>query len=486
MADLPWQDDACSLVDAFRSGERSPLEELDATLAAIDASDLNAFSFVDPERARAAAAEADASKPFGGVPTGIKELELVEGWPQTEASLVFRDRIATQTAVHVERLLDGGGAVPVGQTTASEFGGLNVSVTRLHGVTHNPWRYGRTVGGSSGGSAAAVAGGLVALATGGDGGGSIRIPASYTGLLGMKGTFGRISRSPRAYMRPNTIVLGNVARSVRDAARYFDVCGGYDSADPSTLPKHPGFEAALGTHDLQGRRVAVVPGLGGVPQEVGLYRDADNAAANKLVDLKLQRESLLSRYRPDAQPVRDIDVQISQLQSAVAAGRAEGPGALRTGLNPVFQTLQTDKLQLAAEVAAARQSLAALSEQDAQVTQRRLRLDQLEPRFQALSRDRDVLAASVRDFTVKEEQGQASRQIAAATNDDIRIVERAVAPAEGKSLRTPMLALALLFAAFCAGCAGVMRMVLRPGMPTPASAARTLDLPVLGVAAAKA
>jgi len=246
------------------------------------------------------------------------------------------------------------------------------------------------------------------------------------------------------------------------------------------------YAAAAQVRERAGRLAALDAGLGGVPQEVGLYRDADNAAANKLVDLKLQREALLSRYRPDAQPVRDIDVQISQLQSAVAAGRAEGPGALRTGINPVFQTLQTDKLQLAAEVAAARQSLAAFTEQDAQVTQRRLRLDQLEPQFQALSRDRDVLAASVRDFTVKEEQGQASQQIAAATNDDIRIVERAIAPADGKSLRMPLLAVAFLFAAFCAGCAGVMRMVLRPGLPTPASAARTLDLPVLGMAGAKA
>ena len=159
------------------------------------------------------------SKPFGGVPTGIKELEPLEGWPHTEASLVFRDRIADYSTVHMQRLLEVGGAVPVGQTTASEFGGLNVSVTRLHGVTHNPWRHGRTVGGSSGGSAAAVAGGLVSLATGGDGGGSIRIPAGYCGLLGMKGTFGRIPRSPHAYVRPNTVVLGNLSRSVRDAAR---------------------------------------------------------------------------------------------------------------------------------------------------------------------------------------------------------------------------------------------------------------------------
>ncbi|HAS13117.1 MAG TPA: amidase, partial [Acidimicrobiaceae bacterium] len=154
MTDTPWTGDACSLVDAFRAGERSPKEELEATLAAIEASDLNAFSHVDPDRARTAAASADVSQPFGGVPTGIKELDPVEGWPYTESSLVFRDRIATQTGTVIERLLEQGGAVPVGLTTASEFGGLNVSVTKMNGVTHNPWRHGRTVGGSSSGSAA--------------------------------------------------------------------------------------------------------------------------------------------------------------------------------------------------------------------------------------------------------------------------------------------------------------------------------------------
>ena len=140
-----------------------PTEELEATLAAIKASNLNAFAFVDEEGARAAAAKADVSKPFGGVPTAIKELDPVEGWPYTEASLVFKDRTATYTSHHAKRLFERGGVVPVGQTTASEFGGLNVSVTKINGVTHNPWQYGRTVGGSSTGSAAAVAGGLVSL-----------------------------------------------------------------------------------------------------------------------------------------------------------------------------------------------------------------------------------------------------------------------------------------------------------------------------------
>ncbi len=100
-----WTEDACSLVDAFRRGERSPREELESSLAAIGASDLNAFSHLDPELALDAADHADISKPFGGVPVGIKELEPVAGWPQTEGSLVFKNRIATKTSTVVQRLL---------------------------------------------------------------------------------------------------------------------------------------------------------------------------------------------------------------------------------------------------------------------------------------------------------------------------------------------------------------------------------------------
>jgi Asp-tRNA(Asn)/Glu-tRNA(Gln) amidotransferase A subunit family amidase len=284
MLDAPWTDDACSLVDAFRRGERSPLEELEATLTALEGSDLNAFSFVDPERARTAAARADVNLPFGGVPAGIKELESVAGWPATEASLVFRDRVADVTSTHVAWLRERGGAVPVGLTTASEFGGLNVSVTKLNGVTHNPWRHDRSTGGSSAGSAAAVAGGLVALATGGDGGGSIRIPAGYTGLLGMKGTFGRIPRGPYAFSRPGTVVLGCLARSVRDAARYYDVCAGYDPGDPDSLPSYGAWEVGLGTHELAGRRVAVLPTLGGVSKVAPAVERRVRERAQALVD----------------------------------------------------------------------------------------------------------------------------------------------------------------------------------------------------------
>lgn len=282
MVDAPWSGDACSLVDAFRRGERSPVEEMEATLAAAAATDLNCFSFLDPDRARAAAAEADVTKPFGGVPVALKELDSRTGWPDTEGSLVFKDRIATKTHTSVERLEQQGGAVPIGLTTASEFGGLNVSVTKLNGVTHNPWRHGRTVGGSSGGSAAAVAGGLLTLCTAADGGGSIRIPAGYTGLVGMKGTYGRIPRGPSAYSRPSTEVFGCLARSVRDVARHYDVAAGFDLHDPWSLPSAGTWEADLGTHDLRGLRVAVVPGLGGVHLQPGV-EEAVRDTAGKLI-----------------------------------------------------------------------------------------------------------------------------------------------------------------------------------------------------------
>ncbi len=298
MTDTPWTGDACSLVDAFRAGERSPREEMEATLAAIGASQLNCFSYVDPARALEAADAADVHLPFGGLPVAIKELESVEGWPHTEGSLVFKDRVATSTQVSVERLRDQGGAVPVGLTTSSEFGGLNISITKLNGVTHNPWQHGRTVGGSSGGTASAVAGGLVTMGTASDGGGSIRIPAGYCGLLGMKGTYGRIPRSPASYSRPSTVVMGCLARSVRDTARHYDVTAGFDSHDPWSLPSPGTWEADLGTHDLSGMRVGVIPDFGGVPLDAGV-EEALRERADQLIRTVGLKEVELSVELPN-------------------------------------------------------------------------------------------------------------------------------------------------------------------------------------------
>ncbi|MFM9122924.1 MAG: amidase, partial [Actinomycetota bacterium] len=259
MADSPWRGDAVSLVEAFRNGERSPAEELKATFAAIDKSELNAFCFLDREAAERDAKNADVSLPFGGVPIGIKELDLVAGWPDTEASMVFKDRLAKTTDTQVNRICRVGGAIRIGQTNASEFGGVNLTRTVLHGATRNPWNRDRTPGGSSGGSASAVAGGLVTLATGGDGGGSIRIPAGFTGLLGLKATFGRVPRGPGAPNGNLTTVIGCLSRSVRDTARWFDVVNGHEPHDPLSLQRTSGWENGLGTISTKDLRVAVVP-----------------------------------------------------------------------------------------------------------------------------------------------------------------------------------------------------------------------------------
>jgi len=296
--DRPWLGDACSLVDALRAGELTPLEALDASLEAIEASELGAFAFLDVDAAREAAADADVSLPFGGVPVAVKELDKVKGWPDTEASLVFADRVSGYDNTAIERLR-AAGAVIVGLTTASEFGGLNIGHTKLHGVTGNPWNPARTPGGSSAGSASAVAGGLVPLATGGDGGGSIRIPAAFCGLVGMKGTAGRIPRGPHMYVTPMTVVMGCLSRSVRDIARYFDNVAGYEGHDPYSLPTHDRWEADLGTHELRGKRAVIAPTVGSAmvrPEVEDLVRERGEALAKEagleLVDVPVELPGL--------------------------------------------------------------------------------------------------------------------------------------------------------------------------------------------------
>ncbi|MGH9016574.1 MAG: amidase [Acidimicrobiales bacterium] len=300
MTDQPWPGDACSLVDAFRKGEITPSEALEAALGAIESSGLNAFSHVAAEDARAAAAGADTSLPFGGVPIGVKELDIVAGWPETEASLVFADRVAPRNSTMVDRLL-GAGAVLTAQTTASEFGGVNYTHTRLHGTTGNPWNHDRTPGGSSGGTAAAVGGGLLTLGTAGDGGGSIRIPAGFTGTFGLKSTFGRIPRGPRPHHTPLTVVFGCISRSVRDTARWFDVCNGFDPGDTLSLPRVSGWERELGTHgaELRGRRAAIVVDIGDAIVRPEVVHEVTAAAEALMADVGLTRVDVAVRL-PEA------------------------------------------------------------------------------------------------------------------------------------------------------------------------------------------
>ena len=318
----PWLDDASSLADAIRRGEVRAIDAVEASLDAVAASKLNAAIYVDADGARHAAedidrrvAAGDDPGPFAGVPMLIKDVEAVAGMPQTHGSVVYKDHIAEYDSTSTARL-KGAGAIIVGKSAMSEFGLVAYTNTKLYGVTRNPWNLDRTPAGSSGGAAAAVAGGLVPIASGGDGGGSIRIPAAYTGLIGMKGTFGRIARGPRARNGPLTGHLGPLARSVRDVARWYDVTSGYDARDPFSLPRVDGWERDLGSRDLRSLRVAVSPDLGCAvlePEVRGIVAEAAEAlvAASGMqrVDVQVRLPENATRWATAGAPSLFADLK---------------------------------------------------------------------------------------------------------------------------------------------------------------------------------
>jgi uncharacterized protein involved in exopolysaccharide biosynthesis len=242
------------------------------------------------------------------------------------------------------------------------------------------------------------------------------------------------------------------------------------------------FRVQARLSEIGGRLGEVSRQVGSLSPEIGIYHDTNAAPTDKLLQLKLDRQDLLSRYKPDSQPVQDADRKIAQLQAMIAAGQADSPGARRTGPNPVFQAVQTEKLQLTAEAASLRDRGAALTAQIQDVDGQQLRLAALEPRYRELVRDRDVLSDNVKSLASKAEEDQTEQAIAQKSNDNIRVVEPAVADIHGKSLRRPVLILAFLFAVFTALCAGLLAVFSRPGVSSASTASRTLDLPVLATA----
>jgi amidase len=190
---------ASELAELVRSGEITARELVSASLERIEALDgqINAFAHVDADGALAAADAIGAGdeRPFAGVPIAIKDNQPVEGMPLTFAAELFGDLVAPFDAAFVGRLR-AAGFVIVGKTALPEYGILPSTESRRFGPTRNPWDLSRTPGGSSGGAAAAVAAGMIPLAHGNDGGGSIRIPAACCGLVGLKPARGRISLAP--------------------------------------------------------------------------------------------------------------------------------------------------------------------------------------------------------------------------------------------------------------------------------------------------
>jgi amidase len=218
---------------AVRRGEVSALELVDAYLERIERLNprLNAFWLVTPELAREQAARS-ADGPLAGATTTVKDLSPMAGYPLTFGSRAFQDNVPQVDAFVVERMKAGGAPI-LGRTTTPEFGSRPVTEFGLHGTTRNPWNPERTSGGSSGGAAAALAAGLCAWSHGSDGGGSVRIPASCCGLVGLKPSRGRISPGPLvgegwAGLSTN----GILTRTVDDAAAALDLLAGHLPGDP--------------------------------------------------------------------------------------------------------------------------------------------------------------------------------------------------------------------------------------------------------------
>jgi amidase len=233
MGDVGPESSALELAALLRAKELSALELLDACLAAVDEHnpELNAVIWRDDEGARRAAREADArigageQAPFLGVPIPIKDLTAVGGWPVTYGSAGASDEPSEESELVVEAL-QRAGFVLCGRTNTPEFGPLTVAENTRYGLTRNPWDTDRSSGGSSGGASAAVAGGMFPIAHANDGGGSIRIPAAYTGLVGLKSSRGRIPRRAQSWL--GAVVEGAVTRSVADAAASLDATAGPD------------------------------------------------------------------------------------------------------------------------------------------------------------------------------------------------------------------------------------------------------------------
>ncbi len=219
-------------------------------------------------RVDAAIADGRDPGPLAGVPVTVKDLIAMGGVRQAFGSKLLADNVASDDAPSVARLRAAGACI-IGKSTTSELGSKAVGDSPLTGFTRNPWNPERTAGGSSAGAAAGVAAGMVPLALATDGGGSIRIPASFCGLFGIKARFGRVPVWP-ASASPSLAHVGPIARSVADAALMLSVVAGHDARDPGSLPEAvPDFAGSLAT-GVQGLRLGWCPsfGFGQVDDEV--------------------------------------------------------------------------------------------------------------------------------------------------------------------------------------------------------------------------
>lgn len=244
MANDLTQQSAAKLSALYRAGKASPVETMRAVLerTARFNGEINAFRHVDEDAALKAARASERRwkkgaplSPLDGVPVSIKELVRVKGWSASMGSKLTDKTPVDDDAPAVARLREAG-AIVFAQSTSSEYGHKGVTDSPLNGVTRNPWKLERTPGGSSGGAAAAVAAGLGPIAIGTDGGGSVRLPASFSGLVGLKPTFGRVAAWPPS-MTGDLANTGPMCRTVQDCALMMNIIARPDPRDAGSLPE---------------------------------------------------------------------------------------------------------------------------------------------------------------------------------------------------------------------------------------------------------
>src|SRR5882762_8954329 len=260
---------ATELLDGYRKHQLSPVEVTRAVLERIERLNpvVNAFNLISEAietDAKASEARWSRGEPKGlldGVPVSIKDIILTRGWPTLRGSKTVDPKGPwNDDAPAVARLREHG-AVLVGKTTTPEFGWKGVTDSPLTGITRNPWNPAKTPGGSSGGAAAALAAGMAPLAVGTDGGGSIRIPCSFTGLFGIKPSFGRVPAWPLSPF--GTVAhVGPIARNVTDAALMLNVLSLPDARDWHALPYEARDYRTTLEHGVQDLRIAFSPDLG--------------------------------------------------------------------------------------------------------------------------------------------------------------------------------------------------------------------------------
>lgn len=277
---------ATQIAAEIQTGNLSPIEVVDATLKRLERVNqaLNAFALVLHDEARKAAylateeiAAHEARGLLHGVPILLKDMTPVAGVRTSYGSKAFAHFVPEKSAPHVERLLDAGGIL-LGKTTTPEYGHKAITESPLTGRTNNPWNVDYTAGGSSGGSAAAIAAGLGYLADGGDGAGSIRVPASCCGVVGYKPSFGRIPTSGISSFS-GLLHRGPITRTVKDAALMLTVLAGRDDRDPYSLDETgTDYLAALEGATVHGIRVAYSRDLGLAPVEPEVISCTDAAA----------------------------------------------------------------------------------------------------------------------------------------------------------------------------------------------------------------